>query len=168
MRLTDDQQTWRAWLSYQVASVNPRARVTTDAEGWALVPGRLGQVEVTTDPAWLAVFTTRTRQVPKLLAVPGMHRHQMCDGEARMWFPADAPDTLRAVFEIIRPRLRRQLSEDQKARLVAAGHRSSFRQHGAGEVDSDLESVTSTVAAPMTPPKRPEAPETAPPLAEAR
>jgi hypothetical protein len=72
VRLTDEQQAWRKRLREQVAGVNCRARVTTDAEGWAYVPGRLGQVEVTTDLAWLAVYTTRTRQVPKLLAVPAL------------------------------------------------------------------------------------------------
>lgn len=107
MRLTDEQQTQRTWLRERVAAVNARARVTTDAEGWALAPGRLGQVEVTADPAWLAVYTTRMRQARKLLAVPGMRRHQMGDGEACLWFPADAPDSLRAVFGIIRPRVRR-------------------------------------------------------------
>jgi hypothetical protein len=71
VRLTDEQQAWRTWLSGRVAAVNPRARVTTDAEGWPLAPGQTGQVAVTTDPAWLAVYTTRMRQVPKLMAVPG-------------------------------------------------------------------------------------------------
>jgi len=81
--------------------------VVVDAEGWALVPGRVGQVEVTTDPALLAVYTTRMRVVRRLLAVPGIRRYQMADDEARMLFPASRPEILREVFKIIRPRVRR-------------------------------------------------------------
>src|SRR5688572_22741759 len=63
----------------------------------------MGQGEAALDRTMLAVFTSR-RVVDKLLAIPGVQRHQMGDTEARMLFPAGDPACLRAVFSVIRPR----------------------------------------------------------------
>ena len=103
--------------SPQVATVNPRARVVRDFEGWPMVPGRMGQVETALDRTLLAVFTTR-RVVRRLLAIPGVRRHQMGDTEARMRFPADDPACLRAVFSVIRPRVHRVMTAEQRAVVV--------------------------------------------------
>jgi hypothetical protein len=44
------------------------------------------------------------RIIPKLLAVPGVHRGQIGIGEARLWFACNDDMTLAAVARIIRPR----------------------------------------------------------------
>ncbi len=80
-----------------------RFRIITDAEGWPMIPGRYGRIEHQ-DPATLAVFTDRPRLFRRLLAVPGVRRHQTGDHEARMLFP---PEALLPVAAIIGARRRR-------------------------------------------------------------
>jgi hypothetical protein len=60
-----------------------RLRIVSDPEGWPMIPGRYGRMEYTGGDT-LAVFTDRPRLVARLLAVPGVRRHQTGDGEARM------------------------------------------------------------------------------------
>jgi hypothetical protein len=136
---TDDQKAEQAWFRAQVAVVNPRARVVRDSEGWPFVPGSVGCVETALDRTLRAVFTSR-RVVDRLLAIPGVRRHQMGDTEARMLFPADDPACLRAVLSVIRPRVRRVLSVEQRAALV---------QRGVGQRFAAPWSPSPTTAAPV-------------------
>lgn len=81
MRLTSEQREARAQFIAVVRAVHPRARVVPDPEGWPIVPGRLGQLEwfcdgtdchscpIPQQPA-LAVYTSRSRVIPRLQAPP--------------------------------------------------------------------------------------------------
>jgi hypothetical protein len=95
-----------------------RLRVTRDAEGWPLIPGRLGRIEDNGGPE-LAVYTARPRLFVRLWAIPGARRWQTGDGELRALFPAEA---LPAVARVIRARVRRQggASPEALARARAA------------------------------------------------
>lgn len=83
-----------------------RFKVGTDAEGWPIIPGRTGQIEEH-DADTLAVYTDRPRLFAKILAVPGVRRHQTGDTEARMVFP---PEALPLVAQVIGAKRRRALS----------------------------------------------------------
>jgi hypothetical protein len=65
-----------------------RYRVEPDAEGFPTIPGRLGRIEWH-DPEGreLAVYTDRPRLFDRLLAIPGVRRHQTGDQELRALFP---------------------------------------------------------------------------------
>src|SRR2546425_11809101 len=108
-----------------------RLRVVPDAEGFALFPGRYGQIELYCDGVTcsscslpgrvaLAVHTDRRRLFGKLWAVPGVKRHQTGDTEIRAVF---APETMEQVARVIRPRRRRSLSpEDARRRGFKPTH----------------------------------------------
>jgi hypothetical protein len=103
-------------------------RVDHDAEGWPLIPGRLGQIEHH-DGTDLAVYTDRRRMHAKLLALPGVQRHQRGDDELRALFP---PDALPLVAKAIRARRKR--SADSARHLLAHAYTSTSR--GADEPGS--------------------------------
>ncbi len=81
-----------------------RYRVARDQEG-PIIPGRLGRIEWH-DPEGreLAVYTDRPRLFARLLAVPGIRRHQTGDQELRALFPVAA---LPQVARLIKARRRR-------------------------------------------------------------
>lgn len=112
MRQTDEQAAFKKRLQVLVLPALPQARITRDAEGFPIVPGRLGRIEyLGTRPGYrerLHVYSDRARIVTKLLAIPGVERRQGGDTEARLAFPIDAPETLRAVARLIRIRVRRE------------------------------------------------------------
>lgn len=62
-----------------------RYRVTADAEGWPVIPARLGQIEHY-DGTSLAVYTDRRRMIPRFRALPGLRPWQVGDEEARLLF----------------------------------------------------------------------------------
>jgi hypothetical protein len=70
-----------------------------------VIPGRLGRIEWH-DPEGreLAVYTDRPRLFARLLAVPGIRRHQTGDQELRALFPAAV---LPKVAHLIKARRRR-------------------------------------------------------------
>ena len=91
-----------------------RLRVVPDAEGFALFPGRYGQIEWYCDGVncsscslpgqlALAVHTDRPRLFEKLWAISGMRRHQIGDAEMRAVF---SPKALEHVAKVIRARRR--------------------------------------------------------------
>src|SRR3990167_8515482 len=116
---TDEQLAFAKRLEALIRPVlGDRVRLIPDAEGFPIVPGAMGRLEYlgmrygpdrdgTVYTERLHVFTDRSRIIPKLLAVPGVHRGQMGDDEARLWFAPDDVEALRAVARIIRPRVRR-------------------------------------------------------------
>jgi hypothetical protein len=111
----------RAWAAPH------RFRVVLDAEGFPMIPGRLGRIEWYCDgrdchgcplpgqPA-LAVWTDRPRLFARLWALPGVRRWQTGDGEMRAVFPLEA---LTLVAGVIRARRRRAASS--AAHLQAVG-----------------------------------------------
>jgi hypothetical protein len=57
-----------------------RYHVVTDSQGWPMIPGRAGRLEIH-DAATLAVYTDRPRLFDKIWAIPGVRRHQTGDSE---------------------------------------------------------------------------------------
>src|SRR5262245_22574559 len=100
--VTDEQRIARDSLKNQA----PGYRVTLDREGWPIVDGRYGQIEYH-DGRLLAVFSTHSRIIAKLLKLPNVQRHQMGDFEARMLFPVSA---LGEVAIVVKSRRKRVLS----------------------------------------------------------
>jgi len=108
-----------------------RLRVVPDAEGFALLPGRYGQIEWYCDGVncsscslpgqfALAVHTDRPRLFEKLWAISGVRRHQIGDAEMRAVF---SPNALEHVAKVIRARRRRSLSpEDARRRGFKPTH----------------------------------------------
>jgi len=94
--------------AFRVLAAPSRLRVIRDAEGWPVIPGKLGRVEWH-DGAALAVYTDRPRLFARLWSVPGVRRWQVGDQEARGLFPVEA---LSAVAAVIRARRRRTLSAE--------------------------------------------------------
>ena len=120
MRQTDEQRDETARFRQRLAGVNPMFRVVADQEGWPVSPGRFGQIESAVEPGALFVYTASRRMVAKLLAIPGVRRHQTGEREARLRFPADDPACLRAICDLIRVRRRRPPTAGNPAALARA------------------------------------------------
>jgi hypothetical protein len=75
-----------------------RLRITRDAEGFPVIPGRYGQIEWF-DGRDLAVYCGHRRIFAKIWVVPGVRRHQTGDYEMRAIFP---PEALEQVASVIR------------------------------------------------------------------
>jgi hypothetical protein len=75
-----------------------RFRVSSDVEGFPLIPGRDGRVEWFNERD-LAVYSNHTRLFAKIWAIPGVRRHQTGDHEMRATFP---PEALTQVAGVIR------------------------------------------------------------------
>ena len=122
MTRTDEQRAYATQLGALVRPVlGERVRLIPDAEGFPMVPGAMGRIEYLggrPEGERLHVFTDRRRIVAKLLAVPGVHRGQMGDHEARLWFAPDDAAALAAVARIIRPRTRRPATAGNLAALA--------------------------------------------------
>jgi hypothetical protein len=80
-----------------------RLRITRDAEGFQVIPGRHGRIEWF-DGRDLAVYSDHPRLFEKLWAIPGVRRWQTGDQEMRALFP---PEALEQVAGAIRARRRR-------------------------------------------------------------
>jgi hypothetical protein len=122
---TQEQRAYRAILQAEIRATGRRYRLTADADGFPMIPGRNGQVEYLGDEhdtgaRRLRVYTPRPRLIARLRALPGLHAQQVGDTEARFWFPAGAPETLTAVCDVIRARIRRP-----SVAPVSAGFRST-------------------------------------------
>jgi hypothetical protein len=105
-----------------------RYRVVADAEGFPIIPGRLGRIEWYCDgrdchgcplpgERALAVWTDRPRLFAKLWAVPGVRRWQTGDQEIRAVFPVEALDQ---VAGVIRARRKRAGSPEAAAKMRLA------------------------------------------------
>jgi hypothetical protein len=93
-----------AALQHLRALAGPRhLRITTDAEGFPVIPGRYGGIEWF-DGRDLAVYCYRPRLFAKVWAIPGVRRHQTGDPEMRAIFP---PEALEQVAGVIRARRQR-------------------------------------------------------------
>lgn len=125
-RATAEQRVELEWFRRRIEAVMPQARVGVDAEGWPMVRGRLGWVEGALDRSRFAVYTDRRGMGAKLLAIPGVMKCQMGEGEIRLLFPADDSACLREVMRMIRARSRRvpgsaALAALARGRLRAGG-----------------------------------------------
>jgi hypothetical protein len=74
-----------------------RYRVSTDPEGFPVIPGRYGRIEWF-DGRDLAVYCTHPRLFAKLWAIPDVRRHQTGDHEMRATFPPEALEQVAAVI----------------------------------------------------------------------
>ncbi len=72
----------------------------------------------------LAVFTDRPKMIAKLLAVPGVKRHQRGDDDLRAVFE---PSAVKAVAAVIRARSRRAASTGRSPEAMAR-MRAAFRK----------------------------------------
>jgi hypothetical protein len=80
-----------------------RLRLCRDAEGWPVIPGKLGSIE------WhhgviLAVHTDRPRMFSRILGIPGVRPWQVGDHELRALFSAEVLPTVAAVIQARRRR----------------------------------------------------------------
>src|SRR5262245_12221970 len=85
-----------------------RFRVKPDAEGWPVIPGKLGRLEWH-DGMLLAVYSDRPRLFARLWALPGVRRWQVGDQEVRGLVPLDR---LPAVASLIQARRRRNITAE--------------------------------------------------------
>jgi len=99
--MTDDQKIAFAQLRNLARLF--RYRVFADAEGWPIVPGKLGRIEYH-DGRDLAVYCDCPRLFTKIWAITGVRRHQTGDHEMRAVFP---PEALKQVAGVIQARRRR-------------------------------------------------------------
>jgi hypothetical protein len=95
-----------------------RYRVVVDAEGWPVIPGRLGQIECHDGQA-LAVYTKRPRVFARLRAVPGVRRWQVGDQEARGLVPLERLPEVASLIQARRRRRGRPLTSEQALKLRA-------------------------------------------------
>src|SRR5262245_16039594 len=95
-------------------TASARYRVDSDVEGFPVIRGRLGRIEWR-DPEGreLAVYTDRPRLFDRLLAIPGVRRHQTGDHELRALFPAA---DLQRVARLIKARRRRSQTAPKSLR----------------------------------------------------
>jgi hypothetical protein len=105
-----------------------RYRVVVDAEGWPVIPGRLGQIECHDGQA-LAVYSTRPRIFARLWTVPGVRRWQVGDQEARGLVPLERLPEVASLIQARRRRRGRPLTSEQALKLRA---RARIRATSAG------------------------------------
>jgi len=109
MRRTADQIAAHDSLTLAVAPY----RVILDQEGWPHVRCRNGWIEYH-DGTLLAAYTDMPRLGRRLLAIPGVQRHQAGDDETRILFE---PTLLPIVAAVLRAPRRRVLSPEQATRM---------------------------------------------------
>jgi hypothetical protein len=105
-----------------------RYRVVLDAEGWPLIPGKLGRLEWH-DGTALAVYTGRPRLFARLWAVPGVRRWQVGDQEARGLVLLERLPEVASLIQARRRRSGRPLTSEQALKLRA---RARIRATSAG------------------------------------
>src|SRR4029453_18360960 len=105
-----------------------RYRVVLDAEGWPLIPGKLGRLEWH-DGTALAVYTGRPRLFARLWAVPGVRRWQVGDQEARGLVLLERLPEVASLIQAHRRRSGRPLTSEQALKLRA---RARIRATSAG------------------------------------
>jgi hypothetical protein len=158
---TDEQLACATRLETLIRPVRgERVRLIPDAEGFPIVPGRMGRIEYLGTRSGpdrdggryterLHVFTDRGWIVTKLLAPPGVHHGQMGDNEARLWFAPDDAAALAAVARIIRPRVRRSPTSGNPAALARARAEKSAVRRPDLVTTSDAASVKTAPQVPV-------------------
>lgn len=94
---------------------------------YAQIPGRYGHVYPFSD-THLAAYTASPSVGRRLESIPGVRVHQRGDKELTIVF---VPELMRVVCDLLQCKRRRQLSLDQRSRLVAAGAASRFPARGS-------------------------------------
>ena len=118
MRQTNEQREATAHLR----TIAGGYRIELDAEGWPMIPGRLGRIEYYDDTD-VAVFTNRRRLHVRILAIPAIKRNQTGDEELRALFP---PDSMSEVAKTIKARRKRMPSPAILENLAAVGAATRF------------------------------------------
>lgn len=67
----------------------------------------------------LGAYTDRRRMIPRLMAIEGVKMRQHGDNEANVSFPVDPPSILDKVAELLQPRRKRKLTEEQRQAAAA-------------------------------------------------
>jgi hypothetical protein len=123
MRQTTEQRAAHITL----AALAKGYRVVKDLEGWPVVPGKYGRLEH--DGHALTAYTDRPRLHARLLATPGVVRHQRGDTELRVVL---AEGAVPAVARLFRSSRRRTLSTTQAHNLgVNTAYRATSAAAGA-------------------------------------
>jgi hypothetical protein len=112
-----------------------RYRVTRDAEGWPIIPGRYGRLEWHDEVA-LAVYSDRLRVLARLWAVPGVRRWHVGDQEARVLVPADRPFEVATLIQARRRRLLTPEAARKRSGLQTEGDFSALGARLAPEAGS--------------------------------
>jgi hypothetical protein len=129
VRLTNDLRAEHETFRFIILPIlGSRVRVRWDpreAEGWPEAPARYGNLhwqgrEWKTGEARNYAYTDRRRLIARLLAIPGVHRCQIGDGEAAVWIAAEDAGAIRAVAGILRTRVRRTPETGRSAEALAA------------------------------------------------
>jgi hypothetical protein len=102
----------RAFSQLRSLAATHGYRVTADAEGFPVIPGRYGQIEWT-GGSDLAVYSRRPKLFRKLWALSGVIRRQTGDAEMRAVFP---PEALQQVAAVIKARRKRSLASEEARR----------------------------------------------------
>jgi len=90
-----------------------RLRVVKGIDGWPTIPGKYGAIHWIGEGPSLAVYSNHSRLFDRLLATPGVHRHQIGDGEIQ---PLVEPQALDQVAKLIKARRRRAALSTEEAR----------------------------------------------------
>jgi hypothetical protein len=148
-----------AFAQLRALAAPGRLRVRPDAEGWPMIPARLGRIEwycngqdchgcpLPGEPA-LAVHTDRPKLFPKLWVISGVRRWQTGDREMRAVFPAEA---LASVAAVIRARRRRVQSPAQTQNLAKGPRSAGSRPQERAEAETlDLETSSVVGGEQMT------------------
>jgi len=115
------------------AQHGPNARV--DDPHYQVIPGSLGHIYAWGATRLAASSNTSGSTARKLKALPSVEIWQDGSDGCTVLFPVDLLDQ---VADLLKLRRRRRLTEEQRERLSALGHRHRFRYHQCG-VQSDSE-----------------------------
>lgn len=123
--MTDEQR--RAFSQLRALARPHRFRVLADAEGFPIIPGRRGRIEwFHADGIDLAAYTAGRLTRGKLLALPGIMRHQVGAEEVRVLVPVAPLADVARVLGARRRRQGRPLAPEQ-ARALAERARVAGR-----------------------------------------
>jgi hypothetical protein len=134
MTRTGEQMT----AAQELAAAAPGSRVTVDTEGWPICRGRHGRLEHL-GAGQLAAFTRGPHIFRRLLALPGVRRHQTGDDEYRVLVSAEAVPAVAALL-----RCHRKRSAAQAAHLLKhayGGASGGAKPTGAAETTASMPSV---------------------------
>jgi hypothetical protein len=99
MSRTDEQMT----AAKELAAAAPGYRVIPDAEGWPICRGPNGRLEHL-GAGQIAAFTRGPHTFRRLLALPGVRRHQTGDNEYRVLLSVEAVPAVAALLRCHRRR----------------------------------------------------------------
>jgi hypothetical protein len=112
----------RRWRTGLDESASVPGQSAEDRAWLVIVPAKYGHLFIHSATE-LAAHADRTRIASQLVALPGVRVHHRGDREATVVFD---PTVLDTVADLLQPRRRKALSDDQRRRLVEAGSGTRF------------------------------------------